>query len=196
LFTIKIGQDKPRANFVTALAGPQLAVQRQSDELLHGHLCTNIEQVAHQGALLLHESPPATKLRPSKNLAGTRFLSRLGRLVIRRRKITRLFPAPCKVIQFQLSDKLTLVSSAAPSRAPETRCTENRRLSCPAIPTRALRPPCAGTSDDRPALPADDWTAPPTAEPVAAAAIGLVVDSFAGAAMQSDGIATQQEQKN
>ena len=81
-------------------------------------------------------------------------------------------------------------------RARKARCVENRRLSSPTIPPPALTPPCAGTSGDRPDLPADDWTAPPTAEPVAAAAIGLVVDSFAGAAMQSDGIATQQEQKN
>ena len=192
MFTIKIERDKPRANFASAPAGPQLAVQRQSGELLH----TNIEQVAHQGALLLHDSPPATKLRPSKNHAGTRFLSRLSRLVISRRKITRLFPAPCKVIQFQLSDKLILVSSAAPSRARKTRCIENRRLSGPAIPPPALTPRCAGTPDDRPDLPADDWTAPCTAEPVAAAAIGLVVGSFAGAAMRGDSITRQKEQKN
>jgi hypothetical protein len=196
LFTIKIGQDKPRANFASAPAGLELAVQRQRGELLHKHLYANIEQSAHQGALVLHNCPPARKLRASKNRAGTLFLSRLSRLVIPHREITRLFPAPRKVIQFQLSDKLTPVSSAAPSRARETRCTENRRLSCPAIPTRALTPPCAGTSDDRPALPADDWTAPPTAEPVAAAAIGLVVGSSAGAAMRSDSIAPQQERKN
>jgi len=111
-------------------------------------------------------------------------------------RTTKPFFASGEMIQLQLPNELILLSGTVPSRARETRCTENRRLSCPAIPTRALTPPCAGTSDDRPALPADDWTAPPTAEPVAAAAIGLVVDSFAGAAMQSDGIATQQEQKN
>jgi hypothetical protein len=160
-------------------------------------LCRKIEQVALQAALLLHDSPPATKLRPSKNHAGTRFLRRLGHLVISRRKITRLFPGPCKVIQFQLSDELIAVSSAAPSCARQTRCAENRRLSVPAIPPPApLR--CAGTSDDRPDLPADDWTAPPTTEPVAAAAIGLVVGSFAGAgaAMRSHRIGRQKERKN
>jgi hypothetical protein len=34
LFTIKIELDKPRANFANALAGRQLAVQRQSGGLL------------------------------------------------------------------------------------------------------------------------------------------------------------------
>ena len=198
MFTIKIGRDKPRANFASALAGPRLAAQRQSGKLFHSHWCTNIDQVAHQGALPLHDSPPAARLRPSKNHASTRFLTRLSRLVISRREITRLLPAPCKVIQFQLSDQLIPVSSAAPSRARETRCTENRRLLGTAIPPPALAPRCAGTSDDRPDLRADDWTAPCTAELVAAAAIGLVVGSFvgAGAAMQSDSIASQKEQKN
>ena len=196
MFTIKIERDKPHANFASALAGPQLAVQRQSGDLLRSHCAENIEQATHQGALLLHDTPPAMKLRPSKNHAGTRFLSRLSRLVISRWKITRLLPAPCKVIQFQLNDKLILVSGAAPSRARETRCTESCRLSSTAIPPPALT--CPGTSDDRPDLRADNWTAPCTAEPVAAAAIGLVVGSFAGAgaAMRSNRIARQQKRKN
>ena len=162
LFTIKIGRDKPRANFASALAGPALAVQRQSGKLLHSHLCTNIAQFTRRGALLSHDCPPATKLRPSKHHARTRFLSWLSRPVISRREITRLIPGSRKVIQFQPSDKLILVSGAAPSRAGETRCTENRRLIGPAIPPPALTHRCAGTSDDRPDLPADDWTAPPT----------------------------------
>jgi len=83
-------------------------------------------------------------------------------------------------------------------RARETRCVENRRLSSPTIPPSALTAPCAGTSGDRPDLPADDWTAPSAAKPVAAAAIGSVVGSFAGAgaAMRSDSTVRQQEQKN
>ena len=83
-------------------------------------------------------------------------------------------------------------------RACETRYVENRRLSSPTIPPPALTPPCAGTSGDRPDLPADDWTAPSIAEPVAAAAIGLVAGSFsaAGAAMRSDCIVRQQAQNN
>ena len=194
MFTIKIERD------ASGLAGPRITVQRQSGKLLHSHLYTNIEQAAHQGALVPHDSPPARKLRPSTNHAATRFLSRLSRLVISRREITRLFLAPRKVIQFQLSDQLVPVSSAAPSCARQTRRAENRLFSGSAIPPPAPTPRCAGTSGDRPDLPTDDWTAPCTAEPVAAAAIGLVVGSFvgagAGAAMQSDSIASQKEQKN
>ena len=65
-------------------------------------------------------------------------------------------------------------------------------------PPPALTPPSEDTSDDRPDLPADDWTVPPIAEPVAASAIGSVVGSFAGvaAALRSDSIARQKEQKN
>ena len=198
MFTIKLERDKPRANFASALAGRQVAVQRRRVELLDSHLCTNIEQAAHQGAWLLHNPSPATKLRALKHHAGTRFLSRFSRLVISRRKITRLFPALCKVIQFQLTDKLTPVSRASLSRARETHCTENRRFSGPAIPPPAPTPRCAGTSGDRPDLPTDDWTAPCIAETVAAAAIGLVVGPFAGAgtATRSDSTAPQQEQKN
>ena len=83
-------------------------------------------------------------------------------------------------------------------RACETRYVENRRLSSPTSPPTALTPPCAGTPGDRPDLPAHDWTAPSTAEPVAAAAIGSVVGSFesAGAAMRSDSVIRQQEQKS
>jgi len=65
-------------------------------------------------------------------------------------------------------------------------------------PPPVLTPPSADTSGDRPDSPADDWTTPPTAEPVAASAIGSVVGSFAGvaAALRSDSIARQKEQKN
>ncbi len=83
-------------------------------------------------------------------------------------------------------------------RARETRCVENRQLVSPTIPPPALTSPCAGTFGDRPDLPADDWTTPSTTEPVAAAAIGSVVGSFAsaGAAMRSDRIVRQQEQNS
>jgi hypothetical protein len=162
-----------------------ICAQTSSKRPIKGLCCSTIP--------LLQQNCARRRTRPARQ-----FLSRLSRPVVSRRKITRLFPAPCKLIQFQLSDQLIPVSSAAPSRARKTRCAENRRFSGPAIPSPALTPRCAGTSDDRPDLPADDWTAPCTAEPVAAAAIGLVVSSFAGAgaAMRSDSIARQQEQKN
>jgi hypothetical protein len=76
LFTIKFERDKPRANFASAPAGPQFAVQWRRGELLDSHLCTNIEQAAHQGALMLRNPSLATKLRASKNHVGTWFWSR------------------------------------------------------------------------------------------------------------------------
>ena len=135
------------------------------------------------------------ELYTTNNDAGPVFLSWFGGLVIWRPKPNLFFGG---IIQLPPGDQLLLVFSAAPICTRETRCTENRRFSGPAIPPPAPTPRCAGTSGDRPDLPADDWTAPCTAEPVAAAAIGLVVGSFAGAgaAMQSDSIAPQQEQKN
>jgi hypothetical protein len=158
---------------------------------------TRLEQVGHQGALSLDNCHTRTELYTTKHDAGPAFLSWFGGLAIWHQE-PKLFFAPVGMIQLPLGDELILVYRAAPSRARETRCAGNRRLSGPAIPPRALTPPCAGTSDDRPDLPADDWTPPPTTEPVAAAATGLVVGSFAGAgvAMRSDSIAAQQEQKN
>jgi type IV secretion system protein VirD4 len=123
------------------------------------------------------------------------FLSWFGGLVISRQKPNLFFGG---MIQLPPGDQLLLVSSAARICTRETRCTENRQFSGPAIPPPAPTPGRAGTSDDRPDLPADDWTAPCTAEPVAAAAIGLVVGSFAGAgaAMGSDSTAPRQEPMN
>jgi hypothetical protein len=143
----------------------------------------------------LDNCPTRAELYTTKNDAGPVFLSWFGGLVIWRQE-PKLFFTPGGMIQLALGDELLLVSSAAPICTRETRCTENRRFSGPAIPPPAPTPRCAGTSGDRPDLPADDWTAPCTAEPVAAAAIGLVAGSFADAAMRSDSIAPQQEQKN
>jgi hypothetical protein len=111
---------------------------------------------------------------------------------------TKLFFASAEMIQLQLANELILFSGTPPSRARETRCVENRRLSSPTIPPPAPTPRCAGASGDRPDLPTDDWTAPSIAEPVAAATIGSVAGSFsaAGAAMRSDCIVRQQEQNN
>ena len=197
MITIKIERDKTRANFARAAAGPQLPVRRRSNKRRHDHSWTNIEQVARRGALPLDNCRAAAELYATKNDAGPPFLSWFNDLVISYRE-TRLFFAPGGMIQLLLGDELILVSSAAPSRARETSGVGNRRLLSPAIPPPALTPRCAGTSGDRPDLPADDWTAPSSVEPVAAAAIGSVVGSFAGAgaAMRSDSIVRQQEHKN
>jgi hypothetical protein len=145
LFTIKIERDKPRSNFASALADAQFDVQRQSS-LLHSHLCTNIEQVAHQGAE--RQAHPSLQRR----------IEPCSRHALRRKSPV-------------------LRSRDSPSR---------------------VDAPCAGTCDDRPDLPADDWTAPPITEPVAPAAIGSGVGSFAnaGAPMRSDSIVRQKQRKN
>ena len=197
LITIKIELDKTRANFARAPAGPQLAVQRRSDKRRRDHSSTHIKQVAHQGALRLDNCRVATELYTTNNGAGPPFSSWFNGLVIFYRE-TKLFFAPAGMMQLLLGDELLPVSSAAPSRARETRRVENRRLLSPTIPPPAPAPRCAGTSGDRPDLPADDWTAPFTAEPVAAAAIGSVVGPFVGAgtAMRSDSIVRRQEQES
>jgi hypothetical protein len=197
LITIKIELDKTRANFARAPAGPQLAVQRRSDKRRRDHSSTHIKQVAHQGALRLDNCRVATELYTTNNGAGLPFLSWFSGLVISHRE-TKLFFASGEMIQLQLPNEFILLSGTAPSRARETRCVENRQLLSPTIPPPAPTPRCAGASGDRPDLPADDWTAPSIAEPVAAAAIGSAVGSFsaAGAAMRSDRIVRQQEQNN
>jgi len=65
-------------------------------------------------------------------------------------------------------------------------------------PPPALTPPSAGTSGDRPDLPADDWTPPFTAEQVLAAAIGPVVGSLAdaGTGMSGKRVVRRREQDN
>jgi hypothetical protein len=195
LITIKIERDKTCANCARAPAGPQLAVRRRSDKGLRDHSWRHIEQVAHQGAVRLDNCRALTKLYTTNNHAGPLFFSWFSRLVVSCHE-TKLFLAPGGMNQLLLGDELIRVSRAAPSHPRETLCVENRQLSSPTIPPPAT-PQCAGTSGDRPDLPADDWTAPPNAEPVAAAAIGSVAGSFAGggATMRSDSIVRQQQQK-
>src|SRR5262249_10853277 len=151
---------------------PQLAVRRQHGELLHSHLCTNIEQAAHQGALLLHDSPPATKLRESKHHAGTRSLSWLSRAVVSRQKITRLSPGSLQGDPISAEPQPHPGFPRRPAPCSQPPLHENPQPLGPRHPPLAPTARCAGTSDDRPDLPADDWTAPPITEPVAAAAIG------------------------
>ena len=195
--TIRIERDKTRANFARAPAGPPLSVRRRSNKRRRDHSWTHIDQVAHQVALRLDNCRAATELRTTNNGDGPPFLSWFSGLVISYRG-TKLFFASGEMIQLQLANELILLSGIAPSRARETRCVENRQLLSPTIPPPAPTPRCAGTSGDRPDLPADDWAAPSTVEPVAAAAIGSVLGIFAGAgaAMRSDRIVRQQEHKN
>jgi hypothetical protein len=197
LITIKIERGKTRVNFARAPAGPPLSVRRRSNKRRRDYSWTHIDQVAHQAALRLDNCRAATELCTTNNGDGPPFLNYFSGLVISHRE-TKLFFASGEMIQHQLVNEVILLSGTAPSRARETRCVENRQLLNPTIPPPAPTPPCAGASGDRPDLPADDWTAPSIAEPVAAAAIGSVAGSFfaAGAAMRSDCIVRQQEQNN
>jgi hypothetical protein len=197
LITIKIEWDKTRANFARKRAGPQCVVQPRGDKRWHDYSWTHIKQVAHQGALPLDNCHTRTELNTTKNDAGPAFLSWFGGLVIWHQE-PKLFFALVGIVQLPLGDELFLVSSAAPSRARETSCVENHRLVSPTILPPAPTPRCAGASGDWPDLPADDWTAPSIAKPVAAAVIGSAVGSFsaAGAAMRRDCIVRQQEQNN
>jgi len=219
VITIKIDCDKLLADCASMLGSPQPVVQRRSDERPRDHSWKHIEQIAHQGALPLGDCPAraavalncecvarhisdtlgaATELCATKNDAGPQFLSWLSRLVISRRATTRLFLASGEVIQLRLSDELIQVFGAAPRRARKARYFENRRLSSRPLPPPVLTPPSAGTSGDRPDLPADDWTAPSTTASVTAAAIGSVAGSFAGegADMPSNSVARQRQQNN
>ena len=197
MITIRIERDKTRANFARAAAGPQLPVRRRSNKRRRDHSWTHIDQVAHQAALRLDNCRAATELCTTNNGDDPPFLSWFIGFVISCRE-TKLFFASGEMIQLQLANELILLSGTVPSRARETRCVENRQLVSPTIPPPAPTPRCAGASGDRPDLPADDWTAPSIAEPVAAAAIGSAVGSFsaAGAAMRSDCIVRQQAQNN
>ena len=162
MFTTKAERDKSSANFARAQLGSQLLVQRRSRKWPSDRLRTSIEQVAHRGAVPLDNCHTRPELHKTKSDAGPVFLSWFGGLVIWRQK-PKLF-TPGGMIQLPLGDELLVVSRAAPICARETRCTENRRFLGPAIPPPAPTPRCAGTSGDRPDLPADDWTAPSAAE--------------------------------
>src|SRR5260370_40169198 len=144
MITIKIERDKTRTNFARAPAGPQPVVQRRSEKRRRDHSWAHIKQVAHQGAVRLDNCCALTELHTTNNHAGPLFFSWFNRLVVSGHE-TKLFLAPGGMTQRQLGDALILVSRAAPSRARETRCVENRQLSSPTIPPPAT-PQCAGTS--------------------------------------------------
>jgi hypothetical protein len=218
LITIKIERNKTRADFASVLAGPRLAIHQRSDDRRRDHSWTHIEQVGHQGALPLDafhvraafvlnnermarcvsDMPgAATELCAPKNDACPWFLSRRSRLINSRQQITQVFLAFGEVIQLPLSE-LILVSGAMPSRAHSGSNFNDGRLSRLTLPHLALTSPGAGNSGDRLDLPADDWTVPSTAKPVAAAAMGSVAGSLASEEvdMRGNGAAPQREQKN
>ena len=179
-------------NYARAPLGTQLIVRGRNRKWPSDRSWIRIEKVAHQGALLLDNCRAWTELYMTKNDASLVFLSWFNGLV--EHQEPKRFFAPAGMIRLPLGDELFLVSSTAPIR---TR-TGNRRLPGRGTPPPALTLLCAGICDDRPDLPADDWAAPPTTEPVAAAPIGSAFGSFAGAgaAVRGHRVIRQKERKN
>jgi type IV secretion system protein VirD4 len=82
-------------------------------------------------------------------------------------------------MQLPPSDELVLVSGVPPIRAHKARYYEDIRLKRRVLQPPALTTASAGTSGDRPAPHADDWTTLPPPEPAAAAAARSVAGSLA-----------------
>jgi type IV secretion system protein VirD4 len=100
----------------------------------------------------------ATELRAMKNYAGHRLSPWLGHLMISRQETARPLLTAGEIMQLPPSDELVLVSACHPIRGKKARYYEDHRLK-----TRVLLPPSLttaseGTSGDRPAKRADDWS--------------------------------------
>jgi type IV secretion system protein VirD4 len=119
----------------------------------------------------------ATELRAMRNYAGHRLSPWLGHLMVSRQETARHLLTPGEVMQLPLTDELVLVSGIPPIRAHKARYYEDKRLNSRILPPPALIGDRAGTPGDRPAAQADDWTALPLSDPVAAAPGGSVADS-------------------
>jgi type IV secretion system protein VirD4 len=82
-------------------------------------------------------------------------------------------------MQLPPSEELVLVSGVPPIRAHKARYYEDIRLKSRVLQPPALTTASAGTSDDRPAQRADDWTDLTLPDPGAAAAGESVAGSLA-----------------
>ncbi len=103
----------------------------------------------------------ATELRAMKNYAGHRLSPWLGHLMVSRQETARPLLTPGEVMQLPPTDQLVLVSGVPPIRAHKARYFEDDRLRRRILHPPALSPSGAGTSGDRPAQNADDWTTLP-----------------------------------
>jgi len=121
----------------------------------------------------------ATELRAMKNYAGHRLSPWLGHLMVSRQETARPLLTPGEVMQLPQSDELVLVSGIPPIRAHKARYYEDIRLKSRVLQPPALTTASAGTSGDRPAPHADDWTTLPLLDPGAAAAAKSVAGSLA-----------------
>jgi len=130
----------------------------------------------------------ATELRAMKNYAGHRLSPWLGHLMVSRQETARPLLTSGEVMQLPPADELVLVSGIPPIRAHKARYYEDIRLKARVLPPPALATASAGTSGDRPARHADDWTTLPIPEPGAAAAPRSVAGSLAGDELADGGI--------
>jgi type IV secretion system protein VirD4 len=130
----------------------------------------------------------ATELRAMRNYAGHRLSPWLGHLMVSRQETARHLLTPGEVMQLPPSDELVLVSGIPPIRAHKARYYEDKRLKGRVLPPPALIGDRAGTPGDRPAAPADDWTALRISEPVTAARGGSVADPLLKEDLANGGI--------
>jgi type IV secretion system protein VirD4 len=130
----------------------------------------------------------ATELRAMRNYAGHRLSPWLGHLMVSRQETARHLLTPGEVMQLPPGDELILISGIPPIRAHKARYYEDRRLKSRVVPPPALVGDSAGTPGDRPAAQADDWTARPVSDPVAAAPGGPVADSLLDEDLANGGI--------
>jgi type IV secretion system protein VirD4 len=130
----------------------------------------------------------ATELRAMKNYAGHRLSPWLGHLMVSRQETARSLLTPGEVMQLPPAEELVLVSGIPPIRAHKARYYEDIRLKARVLPPPALTTVSAGTSGDRPAPHADDWTTLPIREPGAAAAARSVAGSLADDDLANGGI--------
>src|SRR5215471_1162345 len=130
----------------------------------------------------------ATELRAMKNYAGHRLSPWLGHLMVSRQETARPLLTPGEVMQLPPDDEIVLLSGTPPIRAHKARYYEDIRLKARVLPPPALATASAGTSGDRPAPHADDWTTLPIPEPGAAAATRSVAGSLAGDDLTDGGI--------
>jgi type IV secretion system protein VirD4 len=130
----------------------------------------------------------ATELRAMKNYAGHRLSPWLGHLMVSRQETARPLLTAGEVMQLPPGDELVLVSGVPPIRARKARYYEDIRLKARVLPPPALTTASAGTSGDRPAQHADDWTTLPILEPGAAAAARSVAGSLADDDLANGGI--------
>jgi type IV secretion system protein VirD4 len=135
----------------------------------------------------------ATELRAMKNYAGHRLSPWLGHLMVSRQETARPLLTAGEVMQLPPTDELVLVSGIPPIRAHKARYFDDNRLTSRILRPPALTPSGVGTSGDRPAQNADDWTTLPLPDPGAAATVRSVASFLAEDDAANGGIRREPE---